>query len=160
MDSCSFSHAVESDFIFHKLPSPLWKGKQAGLLLAALQPGRKTVLISGWADSRACVGGSWHWFVLVLHHAIAGCSPSLCWGTRGFACRDRLGKMPWSCEPWLEASGMGLLPSREGAQLLLLLGAAASPYAVGLQLCLQPGAGSLEETHWHRSGCWQSTVLL
>lgn len=37
--------------------------------------------------------------------------------------------------------------------------AAASPYAVGLELCLQPGAGSLEETHWHGSGCWQSRVL-
>lgn len=86
-------------------------------------------------------------------------SAALVWGSRGFACRDRLGKVPWSREPWLEASGMVLLSSGEGAQLLLLLGVAASPYAVGLELRLQPGAGSLEETHWHRSGCWQSRVL-
>lgn len=87
-------------------------------------------------------------------------SAALVWGTRGFACRDRLGKVPLSCEPWLEARGvMVLLSSGEGAQLFLLLGAAASPYAVGLELCLQPGAGTLEETHWHRSGCWQSGVL-
>lgn len=32
---------------------------------------------------------------------------------------------------------------------------AAGLYAVGLWLQLQPGAGGLQETSWHRSCCWQ-----
>lgn len=69
--------------------------------MAALQPGKQTVWLSGWADSRACVsaaGTGLSWSCTVpLQTAPCACA-ALVWGTHGFVCRDRLGKVPWSCD--------------------------------------------------------------
>lgn len=82
-----------------------------------------------------------------------------CFDTCRFAYRDVLGKVALSVVRLGWGSELLLLPSRELSPAVLLLRDAASQRAAGLEPPLQPGAGSLQETYWHRSSCWQRAVL-